>query len=142
MAQFVKGGPDLPPEVLQAQEEGELVLFCGAGISAPAGLPLFGEVAGRKLACARRLLPAGRPTRLRIVVGHDPRGDFELVVKAAGTELLRTPVSRQTATNLWLEREIDLAAFSGKTVKLELVNQPSGWSYEAAYWAEIRLVSE
>ncbi len=44
MAQLIKGGPDLPPEVLQAQEEGELVLFCGAGVSKPAGLPLFGEL--------------------------------------------------------------------------------------------------
>jgi len=35
------GGPDLPPELLQSMEEGHLVLFCGAGISRPAGLPGF-----------------------------------------------------------------------------------------------------
>lgn len=47
MAQLVKGGPDLPPELFKAQEEGDLVLFCGAGISKPAGLPLFGELVER-----------------------------------------------------------------------------------------------
>jgi hypothetical protein len=47
LAQFVRGGPDLPPELLQAQEEGERVLFCGAGVSKPAGLPLFGDLVDR-----------------------------------------------------------------------------------------------
>lgn len=39
--QFVADGPDIPLEILAAQEEGRLVLFCGAGISIPAGLPSF-----------------------------------------------------------------------------------------------------
>lgn len=38
---FVKDGPDIPVELLEAQEEGRLVFFCGAGVSVPAGLPLF-----------------------------------------------------------------------------------------------------
>lgn len=40
--QFVKNGPDVPEKLLQAQEEGKVVFFCGAGISFPAGLPGFG----------------------------------------------------------------------------------------------------
>ena len=39
--QFVKGGPDIPERLLQAHEDGRVVLFCGAGISYPAGLPTF-----------------------------------------------------------------------------------------------------
>lgn len=39
--QFIPGGPDIPEELLRAQEEGRLVFFCGAGISYPAGLPGF-----------------------------------------------------------------------------------------------------
>lgn len=35
------GGPELPPELLQLLEDGNLVLFCGAGVSIPAGLPSF-----------------------------------------------------------------------------------------------------
>ncbi len=42
--QFVSNGPDIPERLLQAHEEGEVVLFCGAGISCPAGLPLFGKL--------------------------------------------------------------------------------------------------
>jgi hypothetical protein len=39
--QFIKGGPDIPDALLEAHEEGEVVFFCGAGISYPAGLPGF-----------------------------------------------------------------------------------------------------
>ncbi len=39
--QFVAKGPDIPDELLQAHEEGQVVFFCGAGISYPAGLPGF-----------------------------------------------------------------------------------------------------
>jgi len=40
--QFVKNGPDVPEQLLQAHEDGRVVFFCGAGISYPAGLPGFG----------------------------------------------------------------------------------------------------
>jgi hypothetical protein len=39
--QFVPNGPDIPNALLHAHEEGKVVFFCGAGISYPAGLPLF-----------------------------------------------------------------------------------------------------
>jgi SIR2-like domain len=44
MPSFTTDGPDIPIEVLQALEDGELVFFCGSGVSKPAGLPLFGEL--------------------------------------------------------------------------------------------------
>ena len=36
----------------------------------------------------------------------------------------------------------NLSKFAGQKVKIELVNQPTGWAFEAAYWSEIKLVSE
>lgn len=39
--QFTQDGPGIPEPVIQAQEEGNLLLFCGAGVSMPAGLPSF-----------------------------------------------------------------------------------------------------
>ncbi|MCX6903127.1 MAG: hypothetical protein NTW03_06535 [Verrucomicrobia bacterium] len=87
-------------------------------------------------------VPAGKKTALKVVVGHDPQGDFELIVRADGKEMLKKPVGAQTATAHWLSETLDLSAYAGKRVKMELVNQPTGWSYEAAYWAEIAVVSE
>ncbi len=86
-------------------------------------------------------VPAGKKTTLKVVVGHDPQGDFDLVVRADGKELLCKAVSAKTAIGHWLSQEIDLSTFAGKTIKLDLVNQPSGWSYEAAYWSEISITS-
>ncbi len=88
-------------------------------------------------------LPAGKQSSIHVVVGHDPQGDCELIVRADGQELLRKPVSPATATEgHWLTQTVDLSGFAGKKVKLELVNQPSGWAWEAAYWAEIQVVSQ
>ena len=39
--QFVRGGPNIPEPLLQAHEDGQVVFFCGAGISYPAHLPGF-----------------------------------------------------------------------------------------------------
>lgn len=39
-----KGAPDIPDRLLQAQEEGKVVFFCGAGISVSAGLPTFRDL--------------------------------------------------------------------------------------------------
>lgn len=87
-------------------------------------------------------VPAGKKSVLRLVVGHDPQGDFTLIVKLDGKGTVHKTVSKATATDdPWLTEEVDLSASAGKSVKLELINQPSGWSYEAAYWGEIKLIS-
>lgn len=39
--QFVENGPHIPERLLQLHEDGNLVFFCGAGISMSAGLPSF-----------------------------------------------------------------------------------------------------
>jgi hypothetical protein len=43
-----------------------------------------------------------------------------------------------TSTGGWKDVEVDLQPFGGKSVKIELINQPTGWNEEAAYWDEIR----
>lgn len=99
----------------------------------------------RDTACvlSRRVeVPAGRKTSLKLVVGHHPRGDWTLIVRVDGKELLRESVGEDTATGGWMEASVDLSAFAGRTVALHLVNQPSGWAYEAGYWAKIAVESE
>lgn len=46
---FFEDGPDIPETLLEARDLGEVVFFCGAGISLPAGLPDFGRLADRLL---------------------------------------------------------------------------------------------
>lgn len=42
--QFVVNGPDVPDELIQSHLDGNLIFFCGAGISMPAGLPNFKDL--------------------------------------------------------------------------------------------------
>jgi hypothetical protein len=87
-------------------------------------------------------IPAAKKTALRLVVGHHPKGDWDLIVKVDGKGLVKQSVGKETAAGGWMEVNVDLSPYAGKTVKLELVNQPSGWSFEAAYWARIAVQSE
>lgn len=38
---FLPAGPDIPSELITAQEKGQTIFVCGAGVSRTAGLPLF-----------------------------------------------------------------------------------------------------
>jgi hypothetical protein len=38
---FLPHGPDIPDELITAQEKGKIIFVCGAGVSCAAGLPLF-----------------------------------------------------------------------------------------------------
>lgn len=63
--QFIANGPDIPDELLHAHEEGRLVFFCGAGISYPAGLPGFKDLA----------------EELMRLAGEPPNADEENLIK-------------------------------------------------------------
>ncbi len=84
-------------------------------------------------------LPTERQTTLRTLVANDDRGDWVLLVKVDGQLLLEKPINQQTTAGGWATVEVDLSQWAGKQVKLELINQPDGWSWEAGYWAEITL---
>jgi len=71
--QFVADGPDIPAELLRAQEDGRLVWFCGAGVSKRAGLPLFGELVDE-------VCRALTWTRDAIEQGEFDRGNYDRVV--------------------------------------------------------------
>jgi len=92
------------------------------------------------------LAPKDKKTTLKLVVGHHPKGDWDLVVKVRkGKELFRTPVSKDTAKDGWLETEVDLSEVEGNHkngVQILLINQSNGGKYEAGYWAKMDVVSE
>ena len=96
-----------------------------------------GCVISRKLEFA-----ANKKTTLKLVVGNDERGDWDLIIKANGRELTRKTISGETAPGGWLDVKVDLSPYAGKTIELELINQPTAWKFEAGHWAEISLESQ
>ena len=59
-----------------------------------------------------------------------------------GKQLVRKAVGKDAAVDAWLDVTVDLSPLAAKTVNLELLNQPTGWSYEAGYWAKTAIESE
>lgn len=86
----------------------------------------------------QQTVPAGRPVKLVVTVGHSPSGDWDLIVKVDGVDVKKETIGPATSSGGWKEVEVDLQPFGGKSVKIELINQPTGWNEEAAYWDEIR----
>lgn len=59
--QLVAAGPNVPEELFRAQETGELVFFCGSGISRPAGLPDFTGLVSHVYEAIGESLPVSKP---------------------------------------------------------------------------------
>ena len=81
---------------------------------------------------------------LVIVASHhlsgDQSGDYVLKVKGNGRELLNVTIdSTSVDASGWARFEIPLDEFAGQETTLEIVNEPNGWSWEAAYLAQIAI---
>lgn len=84
---------------------------------------------------SRRMeIPAGNPC-LVVRVANDPNGDFKFIVRVDGRLAFETDVQEKKFKTY----TIGLSAYSGKNVLLELLNQPTGWMCEAAYWKTIEV---
>lgn len=76
---------------------------------------------------------------LYLSVGHHPQGDWGLSVLVDGKEALRRTVGAATAPEGWLDATVNLKPYAGKKVKLEVVNQPTDWAFEAAYLSRLEI---
>jgi hypothetical protein len=85
-------------------------------------------------------VPVNATEKLRLAVSHHDGGDWRLIVKINGEEVRSADVGADSVTDGWLTMEVDLKPYAGKTIKIELLNHPTGWFCEAAYWGEIALV--
>ena len=81
-------------------------------------------------------VPRGKKTILELEVTNHPKGNWRLGVLVNGKEAL----SKDITETKWRKFQIDLSKYAGKTVSVELLNQATGWSHEAAYWSRIKLV--
>ena len=88
-------------------------------------------------------VPTGQP-KLHFEVANAPRGDFRLVVRVNGAEMLATVVRNPNETDKrWNPQAFDLSLepWTGKVATIELVNEPNGWHNEAALWTNLKLTA-
>jgi len=87
-------------------------------------------------------VPRQGTTKLLLTVTHHDQGDWDLIVKAEGAEIFKRTIGTEPETPRWKTVEIALTPFAGRTIKLELLNQPNGWSWEGGYWERIEVKTE
>lgn len=72
--------------------------------------------------------------RIKLSVGHDYRGDWQLQVLANGRIIADMLVGPKVSSDGWVDLDLDLSGVDGDGLELEVLNKANGWSYEYAYW--------
>ena len=87
-------------------------------------------------------LPEGKKARLLVDVSRDRRGNWRLIVAGNGERLVDEMISAESVKGGWASFDVDLSKFSGKEVKLQLINQANDWNYEFGFWGRAELIIE
>jgi putative membrane-bound dehydrogenase-like protein len=82
-------------------------------------------------------LPADKKAVLSFAVAAHEKGDWELRVTANGRELRKQIVGHDGER--WTQVRVDLSPFAGRKVALRLENRANGWSWEFAYWSDLKI---
>ncbi|MCB1062174.1 MAG: hypothetical protein KDN20_04535 [Verrucomicrobiae bacterium] len=99
----------------------------------------------RSIPCAiyRTLeVPTEGKTTLKIRASYHPHGDWQLQVRAGSDIVADQIVSYETVKEEWLNLEIDLTSYAGKTIELTIENAANDWRNEFGYWGSIEVVTE
>ncbi|MEN6385050.1 MAG: ADP-ribosylglycohydrolase family protein [Phycisphaerales bacterium] len=98
---------------------------------------------GRAILSSQIMVGPGK-THVHVAVCHYFMGDFMLLVRANGKELLRQFVTKDVTKDYLFETDVDLSDFANQKVKLELINQANGLGYKQAYWLgdKIKIIME
>jgi hypothetical protein len=87
-------------------------------------------------------IPKDKATALRLVVGHHEEGDWVLAVGIDKDTIFEKTVGEESTQDGWMDVEVDLSPYAGQKRAVVLYNKANDWAYEAAYWADISIVSE
>jgi len=87
-------------------------------------------------------VPAKGTTTLKIRASYHPHGNWLLRVKADQDILAKQLVSYETVKDEWLNLEVDLTPYAGKTIELNVENVANDWKNEFGYWGSIEIVRE
>lgn len=86
-------------------------------------------------------LPKGDKVALQLVVGRHPQGAWKLVVRVNEQEVLSNLIDKHTAPDMWKTIDVDLTAWAGQEVRLQLCQTASsGLKTGYAYWQTVSIV--
>lgn len=86
-------------------------------------------------------VPKEGKTFLVLDVSCHEQGDWRMIVKADGKQIHESIQGNTRLQNGWRTMRINLSAFAGKTIDLDIENHANDWMYEYAYLRDIRIVT-
>lgn len=101
-------------------------------------------------------VPEGKLTHLLLRVGRFRHGAWHLTVRGNEQDLHRVLIGQPSTTSaaskpttkpgqeeiVWQDEAVDLTAFAGSDVRLQLVSAASGQAWPVAYWQRVEVVSK
>ena len=131
-------GPDMKPGYREVMETSRGQLYGGLVTHPPSK--------DKPVVLSRKLkVPEGGPKLHFEVSNAGAVGDFRLIVRVAGIDLVSTIIAnphREEWRGYIRPFDISLEPWAGKTVTVELVNEPYGeWMCESAKWHDIRITA-
>ena len=99
----------------------------------------------RKVPCSltRKLqIPKDKTTTLKVRASYHPHGDWQLRVLANKEVLIDQIVSYKHIQKEWLNLDVDLSKYAGRTITLSLENRANNWQDEFGFWGSVRVESE
>ncbi|MEJ6720230.1 MAG: hypothetical protein QNK82_17185 [Akkermansiaceae bacterium] len=78
-------------------------------------------------------------TTLKIRASYHPHGDWTLRIRVGKDIILEQLVSYKEVQAEWLNLEIDLTPYAGKTIDLSLDNKANNWSNEFGFWHSVKI---
>ncbi len=90
--------------------------------------------------------PAGKKTFLNLTVGHHPEGQWILQVRVDNRIIKTMPINKTTTKDGWVDVDVDLTAWAGKSPRIELFNraneQAGKTQHPEAYWAKVEVTQK
>ena len=84
-------------------------------------------------------LPPGHKAELRMLVGRDPQGAWQLTVRADSKDIFSQAIDANTCPKGWTDLSVDLSPYAGQAVRLELLDRALGQANASAYWNRVNI---
>lgn len=129
---------------------GLVPLLLATDVNHPRGVEMTGLLRthppkrGEPVVLSRSLKVAAGNPMLHFEASNSSGGDFLLIVRVNGCDVLKTvldTIERKHNKPHMRTFDISLEPWVGREVKIELINQPTGWMNEAAIWRNIRITA-
>lgn len=131
---FLPDGPDIPAELIAAQERGQTIFICGAGVSMSLGLPSFGGLVQKVYDALGEDWQMHHAEREGMTEGGKLFGQYDRVLRSLERRLLGNNPGRstrmreriRTAVRAALEPPANVAALDNHAALLELSRDAEG----------------